>query len=225
MAPLIDIFPKKKIKIIKKPTVVVDYREKNSLVPSSLKKNDLDIEFKELKVADYLVNGVAIERKTISDFLSSMTNRRLLSQLEDLKQFKNPLLLIEGIEEGELYNDHISAGIHPNAIRGFLLSIALKHRIPLIFTKNPQDTANFISVIAKKKNQEELSLNTTKKPRNKKEQLQFILEGFPGIGPKTSKKLLEEFNTIKNIVDASEEDLKKVLGKKSEIFKLFHEIY
>jgi len=48
--------------------------------------------------------------------------------------------------------------------------------------------------------------------------LQFILEGFPGIGPTTAKKLLKKFKSIKKIINASEEELKEILGKKTETF-------
>jgi len=252
----LNIFPKKTL-IIKKPIkekikVFVDYREKNCLVPASLINLNLEVEFKELKVADYIINNVAIERKTISDFLSSMTNRRLIKQLEELQQYPLKLLIIEGFEEQELYNDEEHTqfrseafeetalqqqkgkskktarlflnGIHPNSIRGFLLSIVLKYKTPIIFTKNERDTAKFISVIARKKSVEQ-SLNIKKKTLSKKERLQFILESFPGIGPSTAKKLLKEFGTIQNIIDAPQEELKKIIGKKAEIFKLIEEEY
>ena len=226
---LLEIFSNKKrkntIKQNKISTVIIDYRKKNSLVPTNLLRLELEIEFKELKAADYIINGVAIERKTISDFISSMINKRLLKQLKDLQQYKNKLLLIEGIEENDLYNDHEINGINPNAIRGFLLSIALKHKIPIIFTKNEEDTAKFIQVIAKKQKKEEISLKVKKISLNKKEQLQFILEGFPGIGPKTSQKLLKEFKTLKQIINTPLEDIKKIIGKKSEIFRLLEERY
>ena len=261
-----DIFEQKekKIKIIDKPLVTADYRERNSLVASELVGLGLNVEFKELKVADYIIRDVAIERKTVSDFLSSMLNKRLVKQLEELQQYPKRLLLIEGIEDKELYNDdsinerfHNSitprvggeqfrdkgvnvemvgeiasrgdgggtmksrgtfGGIHPNAIRGFLLSISLVWQTPIIFTKNSEDTAKFISLIAKKK-ETEMSLNVMKKSLNKKEQKQFILEGFPGIGPKSAKKLLKEFKSLQAIFNAGEEELKKILGKKAEPFK------
>jgi len=220
--PLHNIFSQKALKIKKetlpKETIIADYREKNSLVISELIHEGLDIKFQELKVADYIVKDIAIERKTVSDFISSMVNRRLLKQLKELQQYKNKLLVIEGIDEQELYNDDNSSGVHPNSIRGFLLSILLKHKIPIIFTKNSEDTAKFILILSKRKSKE-LSLNVSKKSLNKKEQLQFILEGFPGIGPKTAKKLLHKFKTIKNFVNASEEELKKIIGKKAEIIK------
>ena len=222
---LFDIFSKRKLKIRKEfsQKIIIDYREKNSLVISELSKLGFEIEFKELKVADYIIRDVAIERKTVLDFISSMKNKRLINQLEGLQQYKNKLLIIEGIEEQELYTED-KIGMHPNAIRGFLLSILLKYKIPIIFTKNSEDTAKFILVLSKKESKE-LSLNVTRKSFDKKEQMQFIVEGFPGIGPKTAKKLLKEFKTIKNIINASQEELQEIIGKKSEIFKITEEKY
>jgi ERCC4-type nuclease len=226
--PLYDIFSKQKKENTAKPNskaqkVFVDYREKNSLVASELIHLGIEIEFLELKVGDYLVNNIAIERKTVSDFISSMINGRLHNQINNLQQYENRLLLIEGIEEQELYSNN-SEGINANAVRGFLLSIVLKHKIPLLFTKDSEDTAKFISILARKK-ETESSLNITRKSLNKKEQMQFILEGFPGIGPKTAKKLLEKFKTIKDILNASQEDLQKEIGKKADIFKISKEEY
>ena len=214
---IFSIFSKKKISmpLQERKKVVVDYREKNSLVISELISFGIEIEFKELKVADYIAKNVAIERKTVSDFLSSMINHRLLNQLEGLQQYENKLLIIEGIEEHELYNDN-SEGINANAIRGFLLSITLRHKVPIIFTKNAEDTARYISILLNKK-EKEISINAKRKGRNKKEQLQFIIESFPGIGPKTAKKLLQEFKTIKNIINASSDALRKCMGKKADV--------
>jgi len=221
MKEIFNIFSRRKTrerKTKEKPRVIVDYRERNSLIISELVSLGLDIEVKELKVADYLVNGTAIERKTISDFISSMKNRRLLKQLEELRQYESRLLIVEGIEEQELYSDDFSeerAGMHPNSIRGFLLSILLNYKVPIIFTKNYEDTSRFISVLSRKE-QRESPLNVTKKFRSGKEQSQYILEGFPGIGPKTARKLLKKFKTIRNIINAEEEELIKEMGKKAE---------
>ncbi len=200
--------------------IIIDYREKNSLVVSELVSLGFEFEFKELKVADYIIRDVAIERKTVSDFITSMKNRRLSKQLEELQQYKNRLLIVEGIDEQELYTDSEDwIGMHPNSVRGFLLSILLKHKVPIIFTKNYEDTAKFLAVLAKKTGSKEMPLNITKKTLSKKEMLQFIIEGFPGIGPKTAKKLLSKFKTIKNIINASEEELRGVIGIKSQVVK------
>ena len=87
-SPLLDIFSRKKPGMRKeapKETIIIDYREKNSLVASHLLKLGFEVEFKELKIGDYIVKNVIIERKTVSDFISSMINHRLLNQIEELK--------------------------------------------------------------------------------------------------------------------------------------------
>jgi len=200
--------------------LIADLHEKNSLVVAELIDLGVDVEFKHLKVADYIIGNVAIERKTISDFISSMINKRLLRQLEELKQYEKKLLIIEGLEEQELYNDE-PEGMHGNAIRGMLLHITLEADCPIIFTKNYEDTARFLFLIARRmeKGKKPVSLHAKKKSLNFEEQKQFILEAFPGIGPATAKKLLKKFKTISNVINTDDEKLKEILKSKVESFK------
>ena len=221
--PLFNIFSKKEKKkpqkIKEKQKIIIDHQEKNSLLISELIDLGFEIEFTRLKVADYIIKGVAIERKTISDFIGSIKNKRLLRQLEELQQYEKKLLIIEGIYEQELYTDSQEIeGMHANAIRGFLLSVLLSFKVPILFTKDYQDTAKFMDVLSRKKNTQDIGLNVSKKTLSNDERSQFILEGFPGIGPKTAKKLLKEFGNIKKIMNASEEKLKEILGKKTLVF-------
>ena len=46
----------------------------------------------------------------------------------------------------------------------------------------------------------------------------YILEGIPGIGPKTAEKLIEKYPSIKEIINATESQLKEILGKKTNSF-------
>jgi len=193
--------------------IIIDNREKNSLVPSELINMNVPIEFQQLKVADYIINNVAIERKTISDFVTSMINKRLFKQLEEMSQYPQQLLLIEGSQE-ELEK----TGINSNAIRGFLLTITLKFKVPVIFTKDQEETATYLKILWNKK-ETPMSFNVSKRNLSPDERLSFILEGFPNIGPKKSEELLKEFHTVQNIINASEEDLKKMLGKRAKEFK------
>ena len=213
-----DIFSKKKTKEKPKQKIIIDYRERESLIPSILIKQEFQIEFRNLKVGDYIVNDIAIERKTKTDFINSMLNGRLVNQLQELQQYERKALLIEGIEEAQDNLKIKEQLIHPNSVKGFIISILLNYRIPIIFSKDSKDSANFISLIARKKPRDS-PLNIKKKTLDKKEQMEFILQGFPGIGSKKSKALLEKFGSIKNIINSSEEELKKIIGKKSEIFQ------
>lgn len=204
-----NIFSAEKIPKKEKIEIIIDNREKNSLVPTELIKLNFNIQFKQLSLGDYIVNNTIIERKSFSDLQSSIINKRIFSQLKDLQQ-TNSLLIIEG--KSNLF-------IHENAIRGFLLSLATESKIPFIFSDNEKDTALYISILAKKPLNKEISLREIRSSLSKEEQKQFILEGFPGIGPSTAKKLLKEFKSLRNIFNAEEKDLEKILGKKLSSFK------
>jgi Fanconi anemia group M protein len=222
MAKFEDIFSNEKLKEVPKEKfkILVDYREKNSLVPSILHRLGFDVEFKELKVADYILNEIAIERKTVDDFVSSIVDGRLESQMEELKQYEKKLIFIEGIEEKPLY--HKNSRINENAIRGMLLSISLKHSISIIYTKNPEDSAIFLKVLANKKDKMK-AINPSKKILDKKERAKFILEGFEGIGPKKAELLINEFKSLRNIFLLSDDILQERLGKNFKGFKILDE--
>ena len=215
--PLFNIFSKKPLKKASPAQkIIVDNREKNSLVIAELINLNLSIEYKQLPIADYLIGEIAIERKTAQDLVSSTFNKRIFSQLKNLKQYENPLLIIEnykGLNFSEIK-------LNENAIRGLMLSISLDYKIPIMFSKDEKETAILLSLIAKKK-KTEISLRAKIK-RTDSEILQFVLEGFPGIGPKTSKILLEKYKTVKQAINAQEDELKTLLGqKKSEKFLYF----
>ncbi|OIO81503.1 hypothetical protein AUJ84_01005 [Candidatus Pacearchaeota archaeon CG1_02_32_132] len=211
MPKFFNIFSNKKEKK-EELNITIDNRERNSLVISELIKLGFKIQFSQLPVADYIIKDTAIERKTISDFKSSIINKRIFSQLLEIKQYPKHFIILEGLESEDPY----SGTIHENAFRGFLLSIALEYRVPIIFTLNEKDTAKYLYVLARKKENPNFSIRASKSQLSDKEQLQFILEGFPGIGPTTAKKLLTEYKTIKDLTNASKEDLEKLIGKKAE---------
>lgn len=193
--------------------IIIDNREKNSLVLSELVKLGFEIELKQLSIADYIVNDIAIERKTISDLQNSIINKRIFSQLNDLKQYTKSLMIIEG----EQIDDKLF--IHENALRGFLLNVALEYPTSIIFAKDEKDTARYISVLAKKTPNIESSLRESQKFKSNKERIQFILEGFPNIGPVKAKKLINKFKSLKEIINAKLDQLEPILGKNANNFK------
>lgn len=193
-----------------KTPIIIDTREKQSLITANLIEQKANIKHELLEIGDYLINNTIIERKTFSDFISSITDKRLASQLKEMKKYPKQFLILENFD----YN-YSQFNIYENAIRGMMLSIVTDFQIPIIYTKNENDTARFLILIARrqKKIKQEYSLRQTKTKTTTEQQKQFILEGFPGVGPSIAKKLIKEFNSLKNIFNANEDELKKIFDK------------
>lgn len=205
-----DIFSNEKIiESNKKEIIEIDYREKKSLVPSKLSKY-FYLEFKELKIGDYIVKDTIIERKSMHDFVESIKNNRLKKQIKEIKQYKNYLLIIEG-------NLKRISGIHPNAAKGFIISTLINNKVPILFTEDEEETARYLFLIGNQQKKEN-KINPTKKIPSKKDRQLFVLQSFPGIGSKKSKELLEEFKTLKKVFNSDSDKLKKILGKKAKDF-------
>lgn len=216
-----DIFKTKNTKSQStiKPRIITDIHEKNSLVPANLQELGAELLVQSLEVGDYFINDIIIERKTMNDFISSMLSRRLLEQLKNMQQYPKKLLILEGEANKELETTQLN----PNSIKGMILSASLDFNTPIIKTKNEQETANYLYLLAKKqyKPQNEISLHG-RIPKTKEEQKKYILESFPGIGPKTAEKLINKFKTLKQIFSLDKKDFldNKLLNEKTaEEFK------
>lgn len=196
--------------------VIADTREQSSGVLKILSDMDADIKLQSLITADYIVSGrVGIERKSVSDFASSIIDRRLLMQLRELKNnFEKPLIIIEGTED--IYSVR---NIHPNAIRGMLATIAVSYGIPILYSKDNNDTAELIMSIAKREQGDEtkdFNMHQEPKPLTQKELQEYIVQSLPNIGSSLAKSLLKEFKSVKGIFNADVEELRKVekIGEK-----------
>ncbi|PSH01320.1 MAG: hypothetical protein BRC27_02505 [Nanohaloarchaea archaeon SW_10_44_10] len=171
---------------------------------------NLTVEQERLDVADFLVSDrAAVERKQVSDFVDSIVDNRLFSQITDLHQFDVPVIIIEG---DNLYTHR---DIHPNAIRGALASISMDHQIPILWTDDEKDTAETLASMAKREQEEEernISVRGNRSGKTQKELQKFVTAGLPDVNKKIAERLLEEFGTIEKTFTASEEELKKVKG-------------
>jgi ERCC4-related helicase len=194
--------------------IYADFREKGSGIIKELIDMGVKINLEKLEVGDYLLSSdIAVEYKTMFDFVDSLIDGRLLQQVRELKKYPKPLIVVEGNED--IYSQR---NVHPNAIRGMLATITLDFNVPILYTRNPKDTAALLAVIAKRdqlKEKKEFVMHSSK-PLSLKEQQEYIVSSLPGIGPTLSKPLLKQFKTIKKIVNASEEDLRKIdlIGEK-----------
>lgn len=212
------------IKNQEKFSIIADTREKSSPIIKHLISQNVEVKTKTLATADYIVNeNIGIELKTKEDFVKSIIDQRLLTQVINLKNnFINPLIILQGDED--IYS---LRRIHPNAIRGMLTTITLIYKIPIIYTKNPKDTSEFILNLLKKDSSSKSSYLLSKKPLTTKELQESIISSLPGIGPSTAKTLLKKYGSIKKIINAKNLEKTEKIGKSraEEIKRIINEIY
>ncbi len=205
--------------------VLADHREKDNKIVKTLIDFGVSVKTAQLESADYLVSGkIGVELKKVPDFVASIIDGRLLEQVRDLKKnFEKAVVIIEG--EEDIY---AVRKVHANAIRGMLSSIVLDFKVPVLYTKNPLDTASLLAVMAKREQDKERDFSYhPAKPMGDKEALEFIVSSFPGIGVNHARLLLERFSNIKNLVNASKEELVNIKGvgeiTAERLVKLFKE--
>ena len=65
--------------------ITVDFRERASGLLELIREHDVFVEVKPLLFGDYIINdSITIERKTARDFLISIIDGRLFTQLSNL---------------------------------------------------------------------------------------------------------------------------------------------
>jgi len=190
------------------PTIVVDPGEVRSGVVQLLRGLELTVAIAPLKVGDYLLSERAcVERKTAQDFVASIKTKRLFRQLLELKEnYERPLFLIEG------YYLYEVKGVHASGIRGALALITVSHGIPIVFTRDKEDTAQFLATIYRQEHalRRPISLHPKRKALSPSDEIERIIGSFPGVGPALSKELLTRYRTLGELLSASVEDLKSV---------------
>ncbi|MFC2143007.1 ERCC4 domain-containing protein [Candidatus Aenigmatarchaeota archaeon] len=201
----------------KKIIIYSDTGEKNKVI--DILKKKCSLRKKRLEVSDYILSkDVAVERKTTSDFISSIIDGRLFKQINELKNnFPKPILIIEG---ESLFNN--GRKIHPNAIRGAIASIATEYSLPIIWTVSQMETAEILFSIAKREQahiKNTIAIRGKKKTKSSNEEQLFLIAGLPKVNNKIAKNLLKYFGSPEAVFTASETELQKVGGVGKEMSK------
>ncbi|MFP4050364.1 MAG: DEAD/DEAH box helicase [Thermoplasmata archaeon] len=190
--------------------ITVDTREQNSAVVRELAKKKIKINTSQLSVGDYIISeDTAVERKSIDDFLESLTDGRLFSQAKSLKSnYQRPVIILEG--EG-IYEKR---NINDQAIYGALSSLACDFNLPIISTKNGDETASLLySMVSRKKDKtRSSSVRKDKRSMSTYDTKKFILEGLPSISGKLAERLLDHFGSVRAVFQADKEELQQVKG-------------
>jgi ERCC4-related helicase len=193
------------------PVITIDDRETSSKVVEVLSGMGAAIRLERLPQGDYAIGDrILIERKTARDFVDTLIDRDLLGQIKTMAEAApRPVIIIEG--SSDLYSQR---DIHPNAIRGVLAALALDLGVSLLFTRDEQDTAQMLFVLAKREEggRGERKVHPHKSHRSLREEQEYIISAFPEIGLKNARLLLSHFGSVQAIANASLTELLTIKG-------------
>ncbi|KAF0318970.1 DNA repair protein [Colletotrichum asianum] len=218
------------------PRVVVDVREFRSSLPSLLHGRSMIIVPCMLTVGDYVLSpNICVERKSISDLISSFKDGRLYAQAETMFQhYKNPMLLIE-------FDQNKSFTLEPFAdLSGSLNSIAPTNvssdlqsklvlltlafpKLRIIWSSSPYQTAEIFESLKSQEDEPDpiaavrAGLDEDMKAEDQSFNLepQEMLSAVPGVNPKNIMRLVLATENLREVANLNERELEPMVGKEA----------
>lgn len=216
------------------PRVVVDVREFRSSLPSLLHGRNMVVIPCMLTVGDYVLTpDICVERKSVSDLISSFNNGRLYNQAETMLQhYKSPMLLIEFDAQKaftlEPFAD-LSSSIGTASVVGsdlqsklVLLTLAFP-RLKIVWSSSPYQTAEIFEELKNKQEEPDpikavqLGLEHGEDPETRtfNQTPQEMLRCVPGVSNKALNKLILEYDNVQAVSNADEAELAASIGKEN----------
>ena len=131
---------------VPKPTVIIDTREQTPLDFSAHPNWIGATVRRKVDVGDYTVEGmegvIALERKTLSDLLTTLTQQRgrFIRHCQKLARYRHRAILLEAsYEEVKSTYESLYSLAHPNAISGSLDAVEARFGIPIIYASGDRD--------------------------------------------------------------------------------------
>jgi ERCC4-type nuclease len=203
------------------PTIIVDSREAKTApkIVKGLMELGADISIRYLEKGDYVIsNLVAFERKTVSDFVYTLTRRYLFDQLFTLKEcYEKSFILIEGY----LPIVYKYSKIQPASVWGAMFALA-KQGINLMHTNSYKETVDFLYTAAKQEQIVEKRspvVHPVKKCESLADSQIFFMASLPNIGREKAVSLLNSYQCPLNALNNVDRWSRDVNGLGTKITK------
>jgi Fanconi anemia group M protein len=179
------------------PIIIVDSREAASAekIIKGLIERGVNVKTELLEKGDYILSDqCAVERKTVSDFVYTLTRRYLFEQLFRLKEvYPKSLIVLEGYLPIIYKFSHIQ----PSAIWGAIFNLA-KNGIALVNTASHKETVDFLYVAARQEQfveKRSLAVHAFKKYETLSDAQVYFVASLPNIGREKATAILESYQT------------------------------
>lgn len=199
-------------RIIKPIKIIADDREANSHTVLELQNMPgVEIMIQRLPLGDYEIDkSFLFERKTLIDLTASIKDGRLFKQACQLASspMRNAIIL-EGTSK-----DLVDSKMRREAIQGALITLTIVLGIPILRSKDPQETARLMLYAAKQFKTIQLRAvrRQVKRPKGKRKIQLHFLQGLPGIGPERAQRMLDKFCSVEGVITAGLQELMDIPG-------------
>ena len=190
--------------------ISVDYREKRSGLPELLDEAGFEVNISKLPYCDYIINReIFIERKTGRDFAISIIDGRLFKQAYRMKHSQRRCVFLV---EGNPYDAELD--ISRESVKGAILSLQVIWYIPVLYTANPEQSCQTISMISQQmdKLSNLIELRHGYRPKKLITRKLHVIQGLPNVGPLIAKRLLDHFKSVRSIMTTTENELAQIKG-------------
>ena len=104
--------------------------------------------------------------------------------------------------------------VHPHALKGAIVSLAVMWRLPVVHARDPEDALWVLRCLADQIGRTEPSglKRYDRKPKRLASKKIYLLQGLPGVGPALADRLLLHFGTVEHVITADEITLMQVPG-------------
>ena len=194
-------------------TLFVDYRERDTTILEILYQRNLPVEIVNLAVGDYVFGTTIIERKEIKDFLASMINNHMESQLEDIifnlsKDFNRAFLVLHG-EINDINWKYVGNITMPVFFSMIGKIISNYPTVGFVWLNDEISFSNFLSGIYFQSFNEKTEILSLKK-RDKRLDVNTLCS-TDAFSPKTAKEALKK-HSLQEIFNMDTKELIKIDG-------------
>ena len=182
------------------PTIIVDSREASSAskIVKGLMERGANVKTHPLQKGDYILSDLcAVERKTVHDFVYTLTRRYLFDQLFGLKEtYSTTIVLLEGY----LPIIYKFTRINPSAVWGAMFALA-RQGIAIVHTTNYKETVDFLYTAAKQEQIVEKRatvVHAAKKVDTLADAQLYFVASLPNIGREKALAILKSYQTPMN---------------------------
>ena len=196
--------------------VTVDDREPVDVIDAVREHPDVDgVDVERLDSGDLVVESMAVERKTLRDYVSGVMSRSgtdLEDQVERMTaRYDHAYVLLEG-DMGEF--DRLETGVAPEAIRGSMASVTARYGAPVIPCSDRRRLVDFAVRLGRKhlEDPSRRPLPVGSVPSRTEPTAKRMYACIEGIGPGLADTLYEAYPTVAELVAADRDELTRLDG-------------